>query len=182
MFSKLELYGGAACVLCMGAALYLTQVDSILSRAGGQSAQVVSAVTEPAVVVVEQTDNVNQARATAYATAADASGNIKSMVIDDVKFGTGDAVKAGDTVAVHYKGTLQNGQEFDNSRKRGAPFEFTVGEGMVIKGWDQGLVGMKTGGERILIIPPELAYGEQGIGPIPGGATLIFSIELVEIR
>jgi FKBP-type peptidyl-prolyl cis-trans isomerase len=182
MFNKLELYCAAACVLFMGAALYFTQIESVLSRAGGQSAQVISANDNAAVVIVEQSDNVNQARAEAYLEAADASGNIKSMVIDDVKFGTGEAVKAGDTVAVHYKGTLQNGDEFDNSRKRGTPFEFKVGEGMVIKGWDEGVVGMKTGGQRVLIIPPEMAYGEQGIGPIPGGATLVFAIELIEIK
>ncbi|MCA9358758.1 FKBP-type peptidyl-prolyl cis-trans isomerase [Candidatus Kaiserbacteria bacterium] len=104
------------------------------------------------------------------------------MVIDDVKVGSGDEVKAGDTVSVHYAGTLKGGKEFDNSKKRGAPFEFTVGEGRVIKGWEEGLIGMKVGGERILVIPPEKAYGEQGIGPIPGNATLVFSIELLEIK
>ena len=83
---------------------------------------------------------------------------------------------------VHYSGRLENGQEFDNSQKRGAPLEFTVGAGQVIAGWEQGLLGMKVGGERVLNIPPELAYGEQGIGPIPGGATLTFTIELLEIK
>ncbi|MCA9368626.1 FKBP-type peptidyl-prolyl cis-trans isomerase, partial [Candidatus Kaiserbacteria bacterium] len=88
----------------------------------------------------------------------------------------------GDTVAVHYVGNLQGGAEFDNSRKRGTPFEFTVGKGMVIEGWDKGLVGMQVGGQRALVIPPEMAYGEQGIGPIPPNSTLVFMIELVEIK
>jgi peptidylprolyl isomerase len=83
---------------------------------------------------------------------------------------------------VHYVGTLQNGTEFDNSKKRGQPFEFTVGAGQVIKGWDQGLVGMKVGGQRILVIPPDMAYGERGVGPIPGNATLVFSIELIDVK
>ncbi|MCA9355820.1 FKBP-type peptidyl-prolyl cis-trans isomerase [Candidatus Kaiserbacteria bacterium] len=104
------------------------------------------------------------------------------MVIDDVKLGVGDEVKKGDTVSVHYVGTLQNGQEFDNSKKRGDPFEFIVGKGMVIEGWDKGLVGMKVGGQRILIIPSDMAYGDNGVGPIPGGATLVFSIELLAIK
>ena len=76
----------------------------------------------------------------------------------------------------------KNGDEFDNSRKRGTPFEFTVGKGQVIEGWDKGLIGMQVGGTRVLVIPPEMAYGSQGIGPIPGNATLVFSIELVEIK
>ncbi|MCA9360386.1 FKBP-type peptidyl-prolyl cis-trans isomerase [Candidatus Kaiserbacteria bacterium] len=104
------------------------------------------------------------------------------MVIDDIKLGTGEEVKENDLVVVHYVGTLQNGEEFDNSHKRGAPFEFRVGKGMVIEGWEEGLIGMKVGGERVLVIPPDMAYGEQGIGPIPGNATLVFVIELMEIK
>jgi peptidylprolyl isomerase len=104
------------------------------------------------------------------------------MVIDDIKVGTGDVVEEGDSVVVNYVGTLQDGTEFDNSKKRGQPFEFKVGGGMVIPGWEQGLVGMKEGGERVLVIPPELAYGENGIGPIPPNATLVFSIELIEVK
>jgi FKBP-type peptidyl-prolyl cis-trans isomerase len=85
-------------------------------------------------------------------------------------------------VSVHYIGTLQDGTEFDNSKKRGAPFEFKVGEGRVIAGWEEGLVGMQVGGQRVLVIPPEKAYGSNGVGPIPGNATLVFSIELLEIK
>lgn len=104
------------------------------------------------------------------------------MKIEDVKTGTGAEVTEGDTVSVHYSGRFENGQEFDNSKKRGAPLDFTVGAGQVIPGWEQGLLGMQVGGERTLVIPPELAYGEQGIGPIPGGATLYFTVELLEIK
>jgi FKBP-type peptidyl-prolyl cis-trans isomerase len=104
------------------------------------------------------------------------------LVIDDIVIGTGEEVKEGDTVSVHYIGTLPDGTEFDNSNKRGEPFEFTVGEGRVIKGWEDGLVGMKVGGQRILVIPPELAYGSQAMGPIPANSTLVFAIELLEIK
>ncbi|PNW76847.1 hypothetical protein CHLRE_11g478700v5 [Chlamydomonas reinhardtii] len=90
--------------------------------------------------------------------------------------------KAGDRVAVHYAGRLEDGKEFDNSFKRGEPIKFTLGEGQVIKGWDQGVEGMCAGEKRHLRIPPHLGYGERGIGPIPGGATLLFDVELVKIN
>ena len=179
MFNKIELFGAGVSIFFMALALYLVQAKVIL--VGDQPAQVIS-LSEPGIVVVNQDLPVNQARANAYLSAADAKGNIESMVIDDIKFGTGEEVKDGDLVAVHYKGTLQNGQEFDNSHKRGSAFEFKVGAGQVIEGWDKGLLGMKVGGQRVLVIPPEMAYGENGIGPIPGNATLVFAIELVEIK
>ena len=109
-------------------------------------------------------------------------GTMDSMIQDDVVLGEGNEVKIGDTVSVHYIGTLQDGTEFDNSKKRGAPFSFVVGEGRVIKGWEEGLLGMKVGGTRILVIPPHMAYGAQAVGPIPANATLVFSIELIEIK
>lgn len=165
----------------MGLALYLVQVNNILFSPVQDEAAAVAA-TEPGVIIVESAEDQTAARVAAYRAAADARGNITRMVIDDIKFGTGEAVQEGDVVSVHYVGTLQNGQEFDNSKKRGAPFEFTVGGGQVIEGWDKGLVGMKVGGQRVLVIPPEMAYGDQGIGPIPGGATLVFSIELMEVK
>ncbi|MCX6343808.1 MAG: FKBP-type peptidyl-prolyl cis-trans isomerase [Armatimonadetes bacterium] len=92
-------------------------------------------------------------------------------------------VAVGDTVTVHYKGWLDNGKVFDTSKKPGRePFEFTVGAGQVIRGWDEGLIGMKVGETRKLTIPPELGYGETGQGPIPPNATLHFEIELLKIK
>jgi len=103
--------------------------------------------------------------------------------IDEVAVGTGAEAKEGSTVKVHYTGTLKNGTKFDSSRDHGDPFEFTIGKGMVIQGWDKGVVGMKVGGKRKLTIPHELGYGEKGSPPkIPGKATLLFDIELLEVK
>ncbi len=106
----------------------------------------------------------------------------EKLVKKDVKVGDGAEVKAGDTVSVNYIGTFEDGTEFDNSYKRGEPFDFMVGTGGVIRGWDIGLLGMKVGGKRELVIPPELAYGETGAGPIPANATLKFVIELLSTK
>ncbi|RME58940.1 FKBP-type peptidyl-prolyl cis-trans isomerase [Candidatus Parcubacteria bacterium] len=103
------------------------------------------------------------------------------LVVEDIQEGTGEEVHNGDTVRVHYKGTLEDGTVFDSSYQRKQPFEFTVGQGAVIKGWDLGLLGMKVGGKRRLVIPPSLAYGKEGRGSIPPDATLIFEIELLDI-
>ncbi len=109
--------------------------------------------------------------------------NMENVKIEDMVVGQGNEVKEGDSVSVNYKGTLTDGKEFDNSYKRGQPFEFKVGGGEVIAGWDLGLVGMKVGGKRRLTIPPRLGYGERGAGSdIPPNSTLIFEIELLEIK
>ena len=105
------------------------------------------------------------------------------LEIKDESVGTGKEAKTGDRVRVHYTGTLMNGNKFDSSRDRGDPFEFTLGKGEVIKGWDQGVVGMKVGGKRKLTIPFDLAYGEAGHPPsIPPKAALKFDVELVEVK
>lgn len=107
----------------------------------------------------------------------------EDLVIEDIEEGTGDEVVEGSTVNVHYTGTLTDGTTFDSSRDRGQTFEFVVGEGQVIEGWDQGLLGMKVGGIRRLTIPPALAYGKNGAGGIiPPNATLVFEIELVSVE
>lgn len=106
---------------------------------------------------------------------------MEKLIKEDVVVGTGAEAKTGDTVKVHYEGTFENGEKFDSSYDRNEPFEVTLGAGQVIQGWDVGLVGMKVGGKRRLTIPPELAYGEQGIGPVPPNATLKFSIELLGV-
>ena len=109
--------------------------------------------------------------------------SMDQLKIEDLKVGTGAEVKSGDTVVMHYSGTLENGQKFDSSYDRGQPFETQIGVGQVIRGWDEGVPGMKVGGKRKLTIPSQLAYGDRGAGNvIPPGATLIFEVELVEIK
>jgi peptidylprolyl isomerase len=101
----------------------------------------------------------------------------------DLKVGKGPMPAKGQTVSVHYVGTLLNGTKFDSSRDRGQPFEFPLGEGQVIAGWDEGVKTMRVGGLRRLIIPAKLGYGDQGAGDkIPPGATLVFEIELLGLK
>jgi len=105
------------------------------------------------------------------------------LKIEDIKVGTGDEAKKGSLISVHYVGTLDDGTKFDRSRDRGEPFQFPLGQGMVIQGWEQGFEGMKVGGIRNLTIPPELGYGAQGAGgSIPPNATLHFEVELLSVR
>jgi FKBP-type peptidyl-prolyl cis-trans isomerase len=104
------------------------------------------------------------------------------LVIDELEAGNGDEARAGQKVTVHYVGTLTDGKKFDSSRDRGQGFSFKLGAGQVIKGWDQGVAGMKVGGKRKLTIPPHLAYGERGFpGAIPPNATLVFEVELLSV-
>ncbi|MEI8067656.1 MAG: FKBP-type peptidyl-prolyl cis-trans isomerase [Candidatus Shapirobacteria bacterium] len=105
------------------------------------------------------------------------------LKIEDIKIGTGQEVKAGDTVIMDYLGTLEDGSKFDSSYDRGVPFDTKIGVGRVIQGWDKGVPGMKVGGKRKLTIPYQMAYGENGIpGVIPPKATLIFEVELIDIE
>lgn len=112
----------------------------------------------------------------------DTNSQSAKLKIEDEKVGTGTTAQTGDTVTVNYTGTLTNGKEFDSTKGK-QPFSFTLGAGQVIKGWDQGIVGMKVGGKRKLTIPPDLGYGSQGAGAaIPPNSTLIFDVELLDVK
>ena len=174
--NKLEFIGIALSIMAMAGALWFLRLDS----APGPETAVGDRDTSP--VAVADGDNQRAAIADALLDASDGVNSMERLVIDDITIGNGEEVGEGDTVTVHYIGRLQNGQEFDNSYKRGAPFTFTIGDGRVIEGWEQGVAGMKVGGERILVVPPELAYGESGFGPIPGNATLVFAVELLSVE
>jgi FKBP-type peptidyl-prolyl cis-trans isomerase FkpA len=122
----------------------------------------------------------NGGSGSAESKAAAAAG----LVIDNVKVGGGAVAVKGKMVSVHYTGRLTDGTKFDSSYDHGQPIDFPLGTGVVIKGWDQGIDGMRVGGKRKLTIPPELAYGARGTpgGPIPPNATLVFDVELVAVK
>lgn len=105
------------------------------------------------------------------------------FVAEDLVLGTGTEAGKGDSITVHYVGSFPDGRVFDSSLDRNVPFEFILGTGSVIRGWDEGLVGMRVGGRRVLIIAPDYAYGESGAGSIiPPNATLIFEVELLDVK
>ena len=111
--------------------------------------------------------------------AAKAVGGVS---IEELKVGSGATATSGKVVSAHYTGRFPDGTKFDSSYDAGAPIDFLLGSGKVIKGWDIGIEGMRVGGKRKLTIPPELAYGARGGGPIPPNATLVFDVELVAVK
>jgi len=127
------------------------------------------------------------AAATATTTAlsegqGSATTTPSGLLIQDLQVGTGTEAMAGDSVTVEYVGQLTDGTVFDSTQSHGQPFTFTLGAGQVIAGWDEGVAGMKVGGERALSIPPSLGYGAQQVGPIPPNSTLIFEIKLDSVQ
>lgn len=112
-------------------------------------------------------------------TQAGGQGELKKETLQE---GSGETADPGEMVSVHYTGKLENGQVFDSSVPRGEPFTFKLGAGSVIEGWEKGIAGMKVGEKRRLTIPPQMAYGERGAGPIPPNSTLIFDVELLDVK
>ena len=179
MINKYEAVGIFASIGLMVLALFLLRVETdsktlVVADVDSQVATIA--------VVDEENDNQTEALYGALTDSLTEQGVVSKLIVDDVVIGTGAEAKVGDVISVHYIGTLQTGQQFDNSNLRGEPFSFTLGENRVIPGWEQGILGMKVGGERILVIPAELAYGAQAVGPIPANSTLIFAVSLLSIN
>ncbi len=177
--NKFEVIGIFLSVAVMAVALSLlrfqTDINATVATLEGDS--------QAALVAVEADTEVGTGDLEkALRNAATVDGKLQKLVVDDIKIGTGPEVKEGDTVVAHYIGSTQSGVQFDNSYVRGEPFTFTVGDHRVIQGWEKGILGMQVGGQRILVIPPSLGYGERKVGPIEAGSTLIFAIELVKIN
>lgn len=135
-----------------------------------------------AVAKSQSTDQNTASNSTSSTTSQEDSSMSEDLKIEDITVGEGEEAVAGKEVTVHYTGTFTNGTKFDSSVDRGEPFTFTLGAGRVIEGWDEGVAGMKVGGKRKLTVPPELGYGPNDYGSIPGGSTLLFDVELLEVN
>lgn len=151
------------------AALLLASCDVLNRNAPSQTQPASISVSDPSATIGSTTE------------AASVNTTASGLQIEDTVVGTGVEAQAGDTVKVHYEGFLTTGSKFDSSLDAGKPFEFTLGAGRVIAGWDEGVAGMKEGGQRKLTIPPALGYGSRAIGPIPANSTLIFNVTLVDV-
>ncbi|MBG1267649.1 FKBP-type peptidyl-prolyl cis-trans isomerase [Nostoc sp. WHI] len=155
----------------------------VVGQVGGkQNTAIASQLTQtpPAPTTLTENNTLIASDTMSDANVVTTSSGLKYI---EVKEGTGATPQTGQTVEVHYTGTLEDGTKFDSSRDRGQPFDFKIGLGQVIKGWDEGLSTMKVGGQRQLIIPPELGYGARGAGGvIPPNAILHFDVELLGVK
>jgi len=197
------LISSAVCIACLLVALVSqivapSTVVAAVPAPAAQSAAVqtadLTANSSPMELDPEETNptlfamapDSNQADASALGgpmSAEKSQLTASGLRITDIEVGDGAEATAGQTVVVHYRGTLEDGTQFDASYDRGKPFSFPLGAGRVIKGWDEGVQGMKVGGKRKLVIPPDLGYGARGAGGvIPPNATLIFDVELLDIK
>jgi peptidylprolyl isomerase len=177
MFRTYELVGMFVASFLLLIGVWLMQIDQSFTALVSEAP---SQVATPGMIVAggDSGETIEQV----VRRSIEEDGDIQNLIVDNIKEGTGAPVEMGDTVTVHYVGTLPSGEEFDNSRVRGEPLTFTLGAGNVIPGWEKGIRGMREGGERILIIPSRLAYGDAAAGSIPADATLIFSVEVLSVE
>ncbi len=177
IFNKYEVIGIFLSVIVMALALSTIRFKSDVFALNN----LVDSETQGAVVAVShEGDDIAGERTKALLEASDSKGLVR-LVIDDVRIGKGDVVENGDTLTVNYIGKTQDGVKFDSSYERGAPYIFTIGEKKVIEGWEKGLIGMKVGGQRILVIPSNMAYGNRQVGSIAPNSALVFEVELLSI-
>jgi len=171
--SKNEAVGLLAAIIVLGITFVGTRFNPFIPNTPVDA--------DVASVTVELPDVQTQPDAAynALKGAMDSRGTVTKLITEDTRVGTGTIAKVGDTVSVHYTGMLQDGTQFDSSYTRGVPYTFVLGTGKVIKGWDEGILGMKVGGQRVVVIPSDLGYGNRQVGPIAPNSTLIFSLELV---
>lgn len=143
-----------------------------------------SALTLALLVSLSFTSCTKKDKESTESTTTTSGGDVSSLKTEELKAGSGKEAKSGTKVSVHYTGWLTNGKKFDSSVDRGEPFEFELGAGQVIQGWDQGVAGMKVGGKRKLTIPPQMAYGDRDVGGglIPANSTLVFEVELLDVK
>lgn len=170
MKSNMNQYLGVAAALGVVAIFFLflgfgaTNLGTQITSTGGQSA--------------DQLAGAGALNGIEQAMVDDETG----VISEDIVVGEGAVAETGDTLVVHYVGALEDGTIFDTSRN-GNPFQFTIGAGQVIEGWENGIAGMQEGGRRVVVVPPEQAYGSQGVeGVIPPNATLIFEVELLDVQ
>jgi peptidylprolyl isomerase len=158
----------------------------VLTQIGGNNTEANAAqISQPTPVITQTTPNIESNTLIASKDMSDENiiTTPSGLKYVEIQEGTGETPQTGQTVKVHYTGTLEDGTKFDSSRDRGQPFKFNIGRGQVIKGWDEGLSTMKVGGRRKLIIPSELGYGARGAGGvIPPYSTLIFDVELLGVN
>lgn len=174
---NLRLYGNTAMVT--GRATYIRDQKPL-----GQSSHIETWVkrTDAAGKIRWQAVSWVSMRIKASVLGAKSMTTESGLRYEDIVVGTGPSPQSGQEVTVHYTGTLEDGTKFDSSLDRGQPFKFKIGLGQVIKGWDEGVMTMKVGGKRKLVIPPQLGYGRRGVGPIPPNSTLVFEVELLEVQ
>jgi FKBP-type peptidyl-prolyl cis-trans isomerase len=130
----------------------------------------------------ETTETVEEVEEVELSEESEEEEEVTELIIEDTVVGDGDLAENGDVLSVHYTGTFMDGSKFDSSLDRGTPFSFVLGAGNVIKGWDEGMLGMNVGGKRNLTIPPMMGYGMSTYGPIPGGSVLYFEVELLGVE
>ena len=169
---KYEAIGIGISVMAMATALFFMRFSDTVGQPvveGGNS-------QSASVILAEN----NEGGVESALSEAIEGNRVGKIVATDISLGNGEEIKKGDKIQIHYIATLQNGQEFDNTHKKGSALSFTVGDESVIEGLNEGIVGMKVGGQRIIIIPADKAYGREGYGPIPGNATVVYAVEVVE--